>query len=254
MGFVPHYPSPKALLSSGLARDGNAWPRPVVRSSKLTALTSALLIFGLAACQQSSSTSAAANVEVRDTSTTTAVPSWPYEINSNGLLARPKGYRSWVYVGTPVTPNDMNNGKAPFPEFHNVYIDPTSYTQYKKTGSWRDGTILVKELVSVGTKAANSGNGYFMGDFIGLEATIKSATHFPDEPGNWAYFSFTDLKSGVLAAEVSAFPTTSCNSCHEAGAQDDFVFTQYYPVLASAKGHGAASPEDSAQRTAVKRP
>jgi len=40
---------------------------------------------------------------------------------ANGKLDRPTGYREWVYVGTPVTPNDMNNGKAAFPEFHNVY-------------------------------------------------------------------------------------------------------------------------------------
>jgi len=57
----------------------------------------------------------------------------------------------------------MNNGKAAFPEFHNVYIDPMSYDHYKKTGIWREGTILMKELVSVGGKAAVSGNGYFMG-------------------------------------------------------------------------------------------
>lgn len=30
----------------------------------------------------------------------------------NGELERPTDYREWVYVGTPVTPNDMNEGKA----------------------------------------------------------------------------------------------------------------------------------------------
>lgn len=101
-----------------------------------------------------------------------------------GELVRPTNYRSWVYVDTPLTPNDMNNGKAAFPEFHNVYIDPVSYDYWKEHGTWRDGTILVKELVSVGTKAAVSGSGYFMGEFIGLGATIKSSEHFSSEPGN----------------------------------------------------------------------
>ena len=50
-----------------------------------------------------------------------------FKINDDGTLQRPEGYREWVYVGTPVTPNDMNDGKAPFPEFHNVYIDPESF-------------------------------------------------------------------------------------------------------------------------------
>ena len=29
-----------------------------------------------------------------------------------GQLERPTGYREWIYVGTPLTPNDLNDGKA----------------------------------------------------------------------------------------------------------------------------------------------
>ncbi len=148
----------------------------------------------------------------------------------DGVLERPEGYREWIYVGTPLTPNDMNDGKAAFPEFHNVYIAPNSWQHYLKTGEFEEGTILVKELVSVGSKQAVSGKGYFMGDFIGLEATIKSKKHFPKEPGNWAYFSFTN-PDGPLKGTAEAFPTASCNACHQGAAAQDFVFTQYYPVL-----------------------
>ena len=130
----------------------------------------------------------------------------------------------------------MNDGKAPFPEFHNVYIDPASYAHWQQTGTFRDGTILVKELVSVGTKQAASGNGYFMGEFIGLEAVVKSAEHFPDEPGNWAYFSFTTEDHQSLQPAATAFPTAACNACHQASAATDWVFTQYYPVLRAATG------------------
>lgn len=173
----------------------------------------------------------------------------PYRLNAEGELVRPTDYRRWVYVGTPVTPNDMNNGKAAFPEHHNVYIHPSSYDHYLETGEWKEGTILVKELVSVGTKAAVSGNGYFQGEFIGLEATIKSAKDFGDEPGNWAYFSFTNEEKlgGDLKASAAAFPAASCNVCHQASARDDFVFTQHYPVLRAAKG-AKTTPENSARR------
>lgn len=156
----------------------------------------------------------------------------------DGELQRPTGYREWVYVGTPVTPNDMNKGKAAFPEHHNVYIDPTSWAHWKETGEFRDGTIIIKELVSVGSKAAVSGSGYFQGEFIGLEATIKSKADFPDEPGNWAYFSFSGPKHKTLTDTATAFPAASCNACHAAAAADDFVFTQYYPVLTAGKGTG----------------
>ena len=156
----------------------------------------------------------------------------------DGKLERPTGYREWIYVGTPVTPNDMNDGKAAFPEHHNVYIDPQSWKHWKKTGEFREGTILMKELVSVGSKAAVSGNGYFQGEFIGLEAVIKSEKLFPDEPGNWAYFSFSTPDHKKLTPTATAFPTESCNVCHAGAAADDFVFTQYYPVLRDGKGAG----------------
>ena len=155
------------------------------------------------------------------------------EFTSDGALVRPENYREWVFVGTPLTPNDMNNGNAPFPEFHSVYIEPGAWKHYKETGKFREGTVLVKELITVGSKQATSGAGYFMGDYVGLEATIKSKEHFPDEPGNWAYFSFGH--EYPLAETAKAFPSQSCNACHANAAADDFVFTQYYPVLRAAK-------------------
>ena len=147
----------------------------------------------------------------------------------------PSDWREWIYVGTPVTPNDMNNGKASFPEMHSVYIHPDHYKVWKKTGAFPDGTILVKEMTLVGTKQAPSGNGYFMGEFAGLEATIKDSKRYKDEPGNWAYFSWTDEKGGPRVKTAKAKPAAACNICHQAFAKDDWVFTQYYPVLRAAK-------------------
>jgi len=161
-----------------------------------------------------------------------------FKINKNGELERPTGFREWIFVGTPLTPNDMNDGKAPFPEFHSVYIDPESWEHWKKTGTFREGTILIKELISVGAKGAASGVGYFMGDYLGLEATIKSKKHFPNEPGNWAYFSFSTPDHKTLNKTSAKFPAPACNACHDASAADDWVFTQYYPVLRVTQGTG----------------
>ncbi len=74
-----------------------------------------------------------------------------------------------------------------------------------------------------------------MGEFIGLEATIKDKTRFKDEPGNWAYFSFSTKDHKGLKATAPAFPAPACNACHDASADEDWVFSQYYPVLRSAK-------------------
>jgi hypothetical protein len=150
----------------------------------------------------------------------------------DGKMQRPTGYRMWPFIGTPVTPNDMNGGEAAFPEFHIVYMDPDSFAHYEKTGEYRDGTVLVKELTSVGTKEATSGKGYFMGEYIGLEVSMKDSKRFRDEPGNWAYFSFGHkypLKESAAKAAAA-----SCNDCHQANAEQDYVFSQYYPVLRAA--------------------
>ena len=50
-----------------------------------------------------------------------------------GDLIRPLGWRR-VYVGTPLTPHDMNQDKAAFPEFHNVYVDPERFATFERTG------------------------------------------------------------------------------------------------------------------------
>ena len=160
--------------------------------------------------------------------------------NKQGELIRPTGYREWIFVGTPLTPNDMNDGKAAFPEFHNVYIDPNSWAHWKKTGKFPDGTLIAKELVSVGSKQATSGNGYFQGDYLGLEASLKSKKKFPNVPGNWGFFRFTIENSLDLRKAAAAQPEKKCSTCHQASAATDQVFTQYYPVLRAAKGKGEA--------------
>jgi hypothetical protein len=156
----------------------------------------------------------------------------PVEFTADGKLKQPVGYRKWVYIGEVVTPNDLNDGEATFPEFHSVYMDPESFAHFEKTGQMRDGTVLIKELSSVGTKKASSGNGYFQGKFTGLEAEIKDSKRFKDEPGNWGYFSFGHHYP--LKKEVAANPTASCNACHQANAKTDWTFSQYYPALEAA--------------------
>ncbi len=145
-------------------------------------------------------------------------------------LYTPREYREWVFIGASVTPNDMNDGAAAFPEFHNVYLDPGSYAHWKKTGEFRSGSVIVKELASVGTKEAASGNGYFPGEYGGIAAMVKDAKRYPDRPGNWAYFGF-DGKSRHGAIQDDS----ACSACHQQNAAEDQVFTQFYPVLRAAK-------------------
>ncbi len=108
-------------------------------------------------------------------------------------------------------------------------MDPDSFSHYERTGEFRDGAVMVKELVGVGAREATTGKGYFMGDFVGLEVPIKDSKRFKDEPGSWAYFSFGHKLP--LKAEAAKNAAASCNECHQNSAAKDFVFRQFYPVL-----------------------
>lgn len=159
------------------------------------------------------------------------------EFTNEGKAKQPVGYRKWVFIGAPVTPNDMNDNEASFPEFHNTYMDPESFAYVEEHGEYRDGTIIVKELLAVGSKEKSSGKGYFQGDFTGLEISIKDSKKYPNEPGNWAYFSFGHKYP--LKAEAAKNGAASCNSCHEKNATN-FVFSDVYPVLKDALAKGKA--------------
>src|SRR5262245_2603036 len=109
----------------------------------------------------------------------TKAPAARIEFTEDGKLKQPPtDYRNWVHIGTPL---NVNDGDA---EFHAVYMDPESFADYQKTGKFRDGTVLLKEVVGVGAKEAASGKGYFMGEFTGLQVSIKDSNRFKDEPGN----------------------------------------------------------------------
>jgi len=167
------------------------------------------------------------------------------EFTDEKTLKLPEGkiWREWPFVGSLVTPNALNGGEAPFPEHHIVYIDPVSWEDYKKTGEFREGTVIAKELTRVrapdganenGSTDEVSGTGYFMSDFSGFEITIKSKALYPDEPGNWAYYTFGHQPEPYNAT-AERQPADACNACHESNAAEDFVFTQFYPVLRAAK-------------------
>jgi hypothetical protein len=157
------------------------------------------------------------------------------EYTASGELKLPKNFHEWVYIGSPLTPNALNNGKANFPEYHNVYIEPGSYAIYKKTGVFPEGTIMFKELQLTkeaqfpdGSRTEPSGRGYFPGAFNGADVTVKDSKRFVDT-GGWGFFNFNHHEPKALTAQVK--PKNECAYCHIASAKKDQVWTQFYRLL-----------------------
>jgi Cytochrome P460 len=157
--------------------------------------------------------------------------------DSNGRLQLPTGYRRWVFVGAPLTPNGLNNGKAGFPEYHHVYVEEKNLDVYLKTGSFPEGTIIVKELTRVldptfsdGSRAEPSGRGYFNGEFNGLDVTVKDSKRFAKTNG-WGFFNFGHHPLPYAESAEEA-PASECAGCHGAFvAKTDMTWVQFYPML-----------------------
>jgi hypothetical protein len=163
--------------------------------------------------------------------------------NPDGTLQLPTGFRKWVFVGAPLTPNALNNGKANFPEYHHVYIEQHNVDEYLKTGDFPEGTVIVKEMTRVldpmfpdGSRKEPSGRGYFNGEYNGIDVTVKDSKRFA-ETNNWGFFTFGHhpLPYAEKAPESSA---AECAGCHIANvAQTDMTWIQFYPLLRDKKGY-----------------
>jgi len=159
-----------------------------------------------------------------------------YTASGELILPNNEIWRTWVYVGSPLTPNTLNSGKAAFPEYHNVYIQPWAYSIYKKTRAFPEGTIMFKELQLTlgpgqnpdGSRTEPSGRGYFPGAFNGADVTVKDSKRFA-ATGGWGYFDFNHFEPKAATAKVE--DRDKCAFCHIAGAKKDEVWTQFYRLL-----------------------
>ena len=160
-----------------------------------------------------------------------------YDSQGRLKLPDPTVFRKWVFLGAPTTPNALNNGKANFPEFHHVYVEQKNLDAYLKTGTFPEGTMLVKELTRVlnpafpdGSRKEPSGRGYFNGEFNGIDLSIKDSKRFTKTNG-WGYFTFGHhpLPYAEVAEEASP---SECAGCHITYvAKTDMTWVQFYPIM-----------------------
>jgi Cytochrome P460 len=174
--------------------------------------------------------------------------------NADGTVQVPTGFRKWVFVGAPLTPEGLNDGKyncdqpggctrSNFPEYHHVYIEQKNVDAYLKTGEFPEGTVIVKELTRVlnptfpdSSRKEPSGRGYFNGEYNGIDVTVKDSQRFARTNG-WGFFTFGHHPL-PYAASAAEKPVTECAGCHLANvAATDMTWIQFYPLLRDKKGY-----------------
>jgi len=144
------------------------------------------------------------------------------KFTDDGRLLKPENYREWVWLSSglgmsygPATPSDA----ASNPPFDNVFVSPSAYREFLRTGTWPDQTIFVLEVRRSQSKGSINQGGHFQGEMIAIEAELKNK--------KWMFYGFEGS-----ATSAKPLPTTAaCYSCHAQHGAVDNTFVQFYPTL-----------------------
>jgi hypothetical protein len=141
-------------------------------------------------------------------------------------LIRPADYREWIYVSSGL---GMEYNPAPGAQgqsFGNVFVNPSSYREFMKTGKWPDKTTFVLEFRASTSEGSINKAGRFQSQLVGLEAEVKDSK-FPD---GWAFFNFG--RGDALQDSAEPLPVDrGCVDCHTKNTAVERTFVQFYPTL-----------------------
>ena len=162
--------------------------------------------------------------------------------DSTRSLELPSDYRQWVFVGSSLGLSYSEGGEG-HEMFHHTLMEPTAYRHFARTGTFREGTMLVLMLHGTGEGVLPSRRGQFASLIHGVEMAVKDKNRTPE---GWAYYNFGGM-DGIRSA-VQPMSKASCFNCHAEHAAKDNVFLQFYPLLAEAAGISLPRPVAAAAR------
>jgi len=133
-------------------------------------------------------------------------------LEDGSFMRLPADYKNWISVGDVTGLG--GHQKTGFVQ--KVYMSPVAYREYKRTGAFPEGTIMVLESTEASA----------VGGHMSLEASVKDR-RFSE---GWGFFSFAG-SSGQLAQKARVSDSAGCLVCHRRSGATDHVFTQFYPAL-----------------------
>lgn len=141
-----------------------------------------------------------------------------------GEVSIPPDYREWIFLSAGLNMNySLGDPATGADAFDNVFVDPASWRSFKATGSWPEGTMLVKEGRHGESKGSINRSGHFQdGKATYVELHIRDTKRFQS---GWGFFELT----GNASARVLPV-TANCYSCHQQNAAVQTTFVQFYPT------------------------
>jgi hypothetical protein len=149
--------------------------------------------------------------------------------DTDGALLLPKDWRRWVFAGSSLGLNYTEGAQPEMEMFHETLMEPSAYTHFTETGTFREGTMFVLVLHGTGEGVLPARRGRFAAELHGVEMAVKDSTRRPE---GWAYYNFGGMDG--IRNTARAMPKESCYGCHIKHAKRDNVFLQFYPLLEDA--------------------
>ena len=148
------------------------------------------------------------------------------QYTSDGQMKLPANYREWTFLSSGLAmtygPAGQTNEQGN-PRFDNVFVNPSAYKSFLKTGTWPDKTVMVLEVRDSDSHVSINNGGRVQTNLAAIEVHVKDTARFKD---GWAFFGFNKSDTAKL------IPTTAnCYSCHSEHGSVDTTFVQFYPTL-----------------------
>ncbi len=186
----------------------------------LVAVTAAVIAPRLFAQESTTETNAAPKKKASDFSE---------YVDAEGGISLPKDFeKTFVHVGTVA----VDSKEGPVNSLHMTYTRPQDLAAFEKNGKFSDGAVLVKTVANVKKEELTTGHTSFQSDVDVWFVMIKDEKgRFPNNDlwgsgWGWGLFGGSDRNE-----QIASDYRTECRTCHIPAKQNDWVFTQCYPLL-----------------------
>jgi cytochrome c len=148
-------------------------------------------------------------------------------VDETGNIKFPPGFpNGYVFIGSWAV-----NGSAGVAEIHAVYTRAVDVANFKATGEFLDGAVLVKEVSATLGAAHTTGNASWAHESKTWFMMIKDSKHrFQSNPlwgDGWGWAQFDP----ATRVQISKNYKTDCQGCHIPAKRSDWVYTYAYPAL-----------------------
>jgi hypothetical protein len=150
-------------------------------------------------------------------------------VDKAGNIRRPSDVRDrYQALGTYMVLDPKGN------QMHATYASPGTAENYRKTGKFADGTVLVKEVFGTDHAPMTTGDAHWASGtkvwFVMIKDEKGRYSSNPLWGDGWGWALF---KSDAPDKQVATDYKKDCLGCHIPARGTDWIYVQGYPVLAS---------------------